>query len=77
MLADDFEDNFDDRRPYVGDRLRDGQLFYQNCRNKFELKLGQWTDDASMALCGVLGCVMSGHLRPGRLPAHMWRLQWG
>lgn len=64
----------DDRRPCVAAKLREGQLHYKNVRNKFELKLGQWTDDASMALCLADSLLTCGKYDGGdaRLRWHMW-----
>ena len=39
-------------RPFLGGFLgKDGQLVYFAEENRFELRRGQWTDDASMSLC--------------------------
>lgn len=64
----------DDRRPYLATTLKDGQLHYRNVRNKFDLKLGQWTDDASMALCLADSLLTCGHYNGGdaRVRWHMW-----
>eukprot|EP00435_Cladocopium_sp_Y103_P054207 s1288_g17.t1 len=64
----------DDRRPYLATTLKDGQLHYRNVRNKFDLKLGQWTDDASMALCLADSLLTCGHYDGGdaRVRWHMW-----
>lgn len=63
-----------DRRPFVATKLKDGQLFYRNVRNKFDLKLGQWTDDTSMALCMADSLLTCGQYNGGdaRVRWHMW-----
>ncbi|CAE7236601.1 tri1 [Symbiodinium necroappetens] len=72
LPAGDFSDL---RRPCLSGQLDDtGQLVYQNARNKFDLKLGQWTDDASMALCLADSLLVRGRYDGGdvRVRWHMW-----
>eukprot|EP00439_Symbiodinium_sp_Y106_P027189 s1560_g3.t1 len=72
LPAGDFSDL---RRPCLNAQLDEtGQLVYQNARNKFDLKLGQWTDDASMALCLADSLLVRGRYDGGdvRVRWHMW-----
>ncbi|CAE6922494.1 tri1 [Symbiodinium sp. CCMP2592] len=72
LPAGDFSDL---RRPCLSAQLDEtGQLVYQNARNKFDLKLGQWTDDASMALCLADSLLVRGRYDGGdvRVRWHMW-----
>ncbi|CAJ1452278.1 unnamed protein product [Effrenium voratum] len=68
------EPGSDPKRPVLAAELREGQLDYQNVRNKFDLKQGQWTDDASMALCLADSLLTRGVYDGGdvRVRWHMW-----
>lgn len=64
----------DEARSCLLPGVHKGRLKYSNPYNKFDLRSGQWTDDASMALCLADSLLVHGRYHGGdtRVRWHMW-----